>query len=235
VSESEADRDARERVETVYAAVDRLTPDDLRLTVLPVRDTEARERLVAHLEDAAVEADLGTLLGEARAWLRDAIGARTLARFQAEAGAFGVSAGGAVEDRVAVLLALEDTVSVAVAQDLLDPAEAAALADPGRRLLGLEPLAAPGAVPEPPAGSWEPSPADWAAASEGPAVVDHTEPVSGGRAIQRATFGTLGAFGVAGALLYGIASDQLLLGILAGAAIAAIAFTFATWRSTPRP
>lgn len=233
---TDGERTARERVEAVYAAVDRLTPEDLRLTVMPVRDTDERERIVAHLEDAAVEADRGMLLGEARAWLRDAISARTLARVQFEAGVFGVSAGGAVEDRVAVFLALEDTVSVAATQDLLDPGEAAVLADPGRRILGLDPLPVPGATPEPPPpNAWEPTAADGSAAVDGPAAVDHTEPVSGGRAVQRATFGTLGAFGVVGALLYGVASDQLLLGILAAAAIAAIAFTFATWRSTPRP
>ncbi len=232
---SDGERAARERVEGVYAAVDRLTPEDLRLTVMPVRDAEARERLVAHLEGAAVEAGRATLLGEARSWLRDAIGARMLARQQAEAGVWGLSAGGDVQDRVELFLALEDTVSVAATQDLLDPTEAAVLADPGRQVLGLEPLPVPGVAPEPPQpNAWEPSPDDWRAAVDGPTVVDRTEPVSGGRAIQRALFGTLGAFAAAGALLYGVVSDQLLLGVLGAGAAAAIAFTFATWRSTPR-
>jgi hypothetical protein len=229
------DRAARERVEAVYAAVDRLTPDDLRLTPMPVRDAEVRERLVAHLEDAAVDADRGTLLGEARSWLRDAIGARTLARYAPEAGVWGVAAGGVVRDRVEVFLALEDAVSVAATQDLLDPGEAALLADPGRRLLGLEPLTVPGLAAEPLPNAWEPSATDWAAAGgEGPAAVDPDEPMAGSRTVQRAVFGTLGAFAVAFALLYGIATDQLLLGILGAGAAGAVAFTFATWRSAGR-
>jgi hypothetical protein len=238
VTETGGEHEARERVQEVYTAVDRLTPDDLRLTVLPIRDKRERERLLAHLEGAAVAADRGTLLGEARTWLREALGARTLARQQAEAGVWGISAGGSVEDRVEVYFALEDAVSVAATQDLLDPAEAAALADPGRQLLGLEPLSVPGmpgAPVEPPAHAWEPSAADWAAAGdEGRAAVDREEPMGGSRVVQRAVFGVLGASAVVFALLYGITTGQLLLGVLGAGAAAAVAFTFATWRSTPR-
>ena len=232
---AEDERAARERVEAVYIAVDRLTPDDLRLTVLAIRDKAERDRLVASLEDAAVEADRADLLGEARSWLREAIAARTLARHRPEAGVWGISAGGAVEDQVEVFLALEDVVAVAATQDLLDPAEAAALADPGRQLLGLEPLTVPGVRVEPPAHAWEPSAADWAAAGEeGSAAVDPEEPMDGSRVVQRAVFGVLGAFAVAFALLFGITTGEVLLGVLGAGAAAAVAFTFATWRSTPR-
>ncbi|HYO44254.1 MAG TPA: hypothetical protein VES19_13745, partial [Candidatus Limnocylindrales bacterium] len=211
---NQGERAARERVEAVYLAVDRLTPDDLRLTPMQTRDAETRALLVARVESVAADAGRGILLGEARSWLREAIGARTLARYQPEAGVWGVPSGGVVQDRVEVLLALEDAVSVAVTQDLLDPDEAALLADPGRRLLGLEPLPVPGVAAEPPPNAWEPSATDWAAAAgEGPAAVDPDEPMAGSRTVQRAVFGTLGAFAVAFALLYGITTDQLVLGI----------------------
>jgi len=235
VTETAGERAARERVEAIYAAADALSPEDLRLTVMPVRERETRARLIAHLEAAAVDADRGMLLADARSWLREALGARTLSRSRPEAGVWGVSAGGAPGDLVEVLLALEDTVSVAATEDLLDPVEAATLADPGRQLLGLEPLPIPGGAPSRPANAWEPSPDDWAAAvDEGPAAVDPAEPMAGSRVVQRAVFGVLGAFAAAAALLYGVVSDQLLLGVLGAGAAAALAWTFATWRSTPR-
>ncbi|HYO44805.1 MAG TPA: hypothetical protein VES19_16530, partial [Candidatus Limnocylindrales bacterium] len=68
----------------------------------------------------------------------------------------------------------------------------------------------------------------------GPAAVDPDEPMAGSRTVQRAVFGTLGAFAVAFALLYGITTDQLVLGIIGAGAAAAVAFTFATWRSGRR-
>lgn len=238
MSESDAERDARERVQAVYTAVDRLTPEDLRLTTIPIRDKAGRERLIARLEDAASSGDRWILLGESRQWLRDALGARMLARYRPEAGAWGISAGGAVEDRVEVFFALEDTVSVAATQDLLDPGDAAELADPGRALLGLEPLGEPVLAPREAAPTWEPSPEDWsAAAGEGPAAVDPEEPMAGSRAVQRSVFGVLGvlgAFGVAGALLWGFTSGQVLFGIVGALAVGAVAFTFATWRSVRR-
>ncbi len=230
------ERAARERVEAVYAAVDRLTPDDLRLTTMPVRDKAVREGLVAGLERAAVRAGRGELLGEARAWLRQAIGARTLARYRPEAGVWGVSAGGLVQDRVEVLLALEDTVSVAATEDLLDPREAAALADPGRGLLGLAPLTTHGSEPEPPpAGTWEPSAADWAAAvDDGPAAVDVDEPMSGGRAIQRMFFWVAGGFGAVTLLALGAITAQPVVGILGACAAITLAWAFATYRPARR-
>jgi hypothetical protein len=58
--------------------------------------------------------------------------------------------------------------------------------------------------------------------------------MGGSRVVQRAVFGVLGASAVVFALLYGITTGQLLLGVLGAGAAAAVAFTFATWRSTPR-
>ena len=234
---SDGERTARERVEALYEATDRLTPEDLRMTPMPVRDAEVRERLVAHLEDAAARADRGQLLGEARSWLREAIGARTLARYHPEAGVWGIPAGGLVSDRVEVFLALEDAVSVAATEDLLDPAEAAELADPGRQLLRLDPLLIPGVAPAPAAPSWEPSPADWAAAGDhGPAAVDPDEaPVGGSTVMRRVFFGTLGAFAAVAALFAGLVGGQPVLGILGAIAAVAVAWTFATYRSAWRP
>ncbi len=224
-------RAARERVEAVYAAVDRLTPDDLRLTPLAARDMAARDALLAEVESLADRNGRGDLLDEARGWLRDAIGARTLSRYHPEAGVWGISSGGLVEDQVSLLLALEDTVSVAVVEDLLLPNDAAILSDPGRQVIGMAPLAVSGTAEEPVAHAWEPSAAEWSAASHGDSAVDPDQPLAGGRTLRRTFFFALGAAAVVSALIFGFGSGQPVLGILGAIAAAAVAWTFATYRS----
>jgi hypothetical protein len=226
------ERAARERVETVYAAVDRLGPQELSFTVMPPPDLEERTVLLADLEREADRFGRGALLDEARAWLRDALRQRIGSRaFHAETGVAGLASIGRPEDIASVALALEDAVSVAVTEDLLDPADAAALADPGRRLLGLPPLEGASVAPEPEPGPWEPTPADWAAADDdGEEAVDHEEPMSGSRGMQARVFGAIGVAGVLLAVVAGVATGEWGLAALAAIAVAGIAGTFATYR-----
>lgn len=233
---NQGERAARERVEAVYTAVDRLTPDDLAWSSFPARDLEARAALLADLERDVGRVGRRALLDEARGWLRDAIAQRVTSRASyAESGAIGLARMARPGDIANIALALEDAVSVAVAEDLLRPADAAALGDPGRRLLRMEPLPASPMEPVPPAGAWEPSATDWAAATDdGPSAVDRDEPMGGSRTMQRTFFGLVGGFAVVAALGIGFGNEQPLLGILGAGAAAALAWTFATWRSSSR-
>jgi hypothetical protein len=230
------ERAARERVEAVYAAVDRLTPEDLSWTSVPDRDLEERTVLLADLEHEVDRHGRGALLDEARTWLRDAIAQRVASRgWFPEVGVAGISRLGRADDIADVRLALEDAVSVAVAEDVIDPVTAAALADPGRRLLRMDPLPASSVEPVPAADPWEPSPADWAAAvDDGPAVVDGEQPMDGSRGMQAVFFAGVGAFGALTAIVLGLAGDQWLLGVLAAVAIGVLAWTFATYRPARR-
>lgn len=173
-----AEREARRRVEAVYAAIDRLGPEALSSTPLPELDHEDRTIRLNALEVEADIAGRGPLLDEARAWLRDALAQRIVSRGRRpESGVWGVSDIGRAEDIAAMLTRLDDAVAVAVAEDLVDPADAAALANPGRAVLGLAPLPDwPSALPpdarsrppeEPAPPAWEPSAADWAASEDG--------------------------------------------------------------------
>jgi hypothetical protein len=226
-----AEREARARVEEVYAAVDRLTPEDLAHTPLPPRDLEERAALLAELERVVARWGRGALLDEARDTLRQALAARAMSRYRAESGAVGVVTGGRPEDVAQLVLALEDAVAVAVAEDLLDPRDAAALADPGRRIVRLEPLAASSLEPDPPASGWAPRSEDWEASEDGgSASVDHDEPMAGNRAIQARFFELVGAAGALLVLGAGLAADQPGLGVLGALAIAGLAWTFAHYR-----
>ena len=159
---------ARERVEAVYAAIDGLDREALTWTALPARDLEDRTIRLAALERAVHAAGRGGMLDDARGWLREALAHRISARGRLpESGIWGTSDVGPAEDIAAVVLALDDFVSVAVAFDLIDPEDAAVLAAPGQVLLGFEPLAGSESVAaDPPPGRWEPSAEDWAAAED---------------------------------------------------------------------
>jgi hypothetical protein len=226
---------ARARVEALYAAVDRLAPEALTWTSMPRHDPEERTIRLAALERVADRAGRGALLDEARGWLREAVVQRSVSRGSgAEVGVFGIPSLGRTEDIVAVRLALEDAVSVAVVEDLLDPADAAALADPGRWLLGLAPLGSPdeadGEEPEPFARNpgWEPEAADWAAASRGgtaavepswgPEAAAETSPQVATAIVGLALLGAIGAFLVTGALG----------GLVTGVAIAGVGWAIAS-------
>jgi hypothetical protein len=224
------ERAARERVEAVYAAVDELTSLDLRMATVAARDMETREVLLADLERQAGRVGRGALLDEARGWLRDAISARAATFVYNDPGLPARPASPDPDQLAAVVVALSDTVSVAVAEDLVSVADAAALAGPGRRLLGMDPLPGSAVEPEPHPGAWQPSAADWTAAAGGPQAVDRGAPMAGNRSLQRGFFAVVGLVGAALVALWGLTTNQLWLGILGAAAVLALAWTFATWR-----
>lgn len=228
------ERMARERIEVVYAAVDRLTPEELSNSILTDRDPEERAARLAELERLARRHGRGPLLEEARERLVQEVAARVTIR--PWAGVIGMSSVGRADDIAEVRLALEDAVSVAVVEDLLDPADADALREPGRALLGLPPLGDPGAAAPSGTSRWEPSPADWVeAASNRPAAVDREEPMGGNRGLQAGFFATLGTVGVIVALVAAADSGEWGLGMLAGVTVAAVAWTLARYRRAVRP
>lgn len=122
--------EARGRLEALFADFDRLTPFELERIGLRRPDAEAREPLLHAVAEAARATDRTVLLGEARAGARDAV----LRRYS-EGGMhptwvglnWGISQG-TVEDRVAIVEALEDAAAVAVVQDVVDAEVAGALA-----------------------------------------------------------------------------------------------------------
>ena len=197
-----ADRAARERVDEVFAAVDRLSPDQLWGVVIGARDMDERERSLATLEAAVATRRRDELLDDTRATIRDALLGRVAAAHPVGTYGITITSGSRVDDRVAISLAIEDAVSVAVAEDLLDPDIAAKLADPGRALLGLDPL--PGLEPSAGAAAagdrattaWEPSAEDWREAA-----LDEADPqtppaaLSGTHLSRMALFGAIALFG----------------------------------------
>jgi hypothetical protein len=139
-----------------------------------------------------------------------------------------VSGGSRVEDRVEVFAAIDDAVSVAVAEDLVDPAAARMLAGPGRDLLGLEPLPGSGGD-ESPDPAWAPTATDWADA-ELTFRIDPTASMPGTSLVRMIVFGGIALFGVPTAILWGVATDQPIVGVLVGLAIGALCWNFATFR-----
>ena len=138
-----ADRAARERVDEIFAAIDRLSPDQLWGVVIGARDMDERARSLATLEAAVAARRRDELLDDARATIRDVLHGRVAAAHPVGTYGITITSGSRVEDRVAISLAIDDAVSVAVAEDLIEPDMAARLADPGRALLGLDPTARP--------------------------------------------------------------------------------------------
>ena len=139
---------------------------------------------------------------------------------------------GRAADQVELVAAIDDAVAVAVAEDLLDPADARALSEPGRALLGLPPVGEEVAEPSPATHrarrAWEPTEADWAAAQQpattGPALLP------GVRGLWQLFLGVIAVVGMTATIALGIASDQLWFGILGAVAIGAVCWTLATFR-----
>jgi hypothetical protein len=225
---ADGERQARNRIEQVYRAIDRLSPETLRSTVIPERDLEERTIRLNVLEEAADRAGRWPMLVEARQWLNDSLDRRTSSRGRhLETGIWGTWDLGRAEDLAAIRLALEDVVSVAATLDLLDPDDAAFLADSGMLLLGIQPLEVPAHTGDPLTGEvidtappWEPTPEDWAAAAVGgrSSVRRHwgTPPTTA----SRATITTVVGLAIVGALLglafFGSAAAAMVTG-LAGA------------------
>ena len=224
------DRAAWQRVEEIYAAIDRLGREAL-WTPFPDRDLEDRVIRLARLERAVDRRGRASLLDESRRWLREALDQRVVSRGRGpETGVWAISDVGRAEDIAAVRLALDDAVSVAVAFDLIDRDDAIVLATPGFALLGLPHIGEAPAASEPapidqPAPSasdrpaWEPSADDWAASADG-AVSSvkwrwWTAPqeASQGRLLGVVLITIVGA--VAGATFFGLIG-VLVIGTLAG-------------------
>lgn len=225
---------ARERVEAVYAAVDRLTPDDLALSPMRPPDLERRERLMADLEQVADSHGRGPLLAEARGWLRDALLSRVVSRFRLETGVAAIPASGRAEDQARVFLAIEDAVSVAVAEDLIDPGTAALLADPGRSILGLPALRSLSPEHTEPSretdSPWAPSARDWAEAEQRADRVDPDATLPGVRGMWVAFMVAAAATGVLAGLAWALTQEEPWIGALIAAAAVALAWTLATFR-----
>ena len=124
------ERAARERLDTLFGAFDRLTPDEHARIGYRLAPYEERDPLLAAIDEAAKRTGRGVLVGEARYAAREAV----LTRYSS--GSFhstfaGVNWGlsqGTIETRVAIAETLADAAAAAVVADALDPEIAAALA-----------------------------------------------------------------------------------------------------------
>lgn len=126
----EGERMARARLETLFRAFDRLTPDELAGIGCRLAPDEERKPLLDAVDDAAIRTGRVALTGEARDAAREAV----MARYSA--GSFhptfvalnwGISQGTA-ENRVAIAETLADAAAAAVVEDALDPEIVTALA-----------------------------------------------------------------------------------------------------------
>ena len=148
----------RARVETLFAELDRLTPDEMARIGLERSDPVEHAELLRVVAVAARRAGRSALVVEARAAARD-----TMIRRFATGGLqptwlalnWGVSQGTA-DNRAALIGAIEDAVAAAVVSDVADPEVVAALSLPAWRVASLSGARASGgsyaAVVEPPAG-----------------------------------------------------------------------------------
>jgi hypothetical protein len=235
------ERAARARVEELFARIDGLSPVGLANVVVTPRGSEDWGAMRDALDRAASTRGLGMLLGEARRATRDAL----LARFSSElpAGVYAIRfrESSRVEDRVGLVAAIEDAVAVAVAQDVIEPDVAQSLSEPGRSILGLPPLRLTrGSTTEPePEGAaaasseadWVPSARDWDAAARGVHEPASDELLPGVRGMWVAFTALAGVGGVVAALGWGLAAGEPWLGALVALAVAAVAWTLATYHS----
>ena len=214
----------------MFAAIDGIPTDRLHGVALSPRGD--RDRLVETLEGAVAAAGRGALLDEARDSVRNALSQRLAVVFPAGNAGLTLHATGRAADQVELVAAIDDAVAVAVAEDLLDPADARALSEPGRALLGLPPVGDEDAEPSPASRrarpAWEPTASDWADAARphatGPALLP------GVRGLWQLFLGVIAVVGMTATIALGIASDQLWFGILGAVAIGAVCWTLATFR-----
>ncbi len=239
------EREARARVEEVFARLDDLGTLDRGPLVIPEWNREEHGALLTDLERTADRSGRRALLDEARDAVRDALRVRSAGQWPGNL--YGVGLRGPTplraQDVALATAAIDDVVAVAVTEDLLDPEAANILAGPGRQLLGLSSLrerasAGPGAQSGPTigpnaAGDWTPSAQDWADAERGPGAVARDAPVPGERAVRRIFFTATAIVGVPAALVFGLGSGGPLLGILLACAVIALCWTFATYQSIP--
>jgi len=232
---------ARARVETIFAAVDRLSAVDIYELAAPSIDRDDRDVRMAELERLADGAGRGDLLDDACEALTNAFVTRLSSIRTYQYGM--VTAGTArAEDQVMIVTVLRDLVAVAVMQDRLEPDDARALAGPGIQLLAsrldvlddpsLADLATPLDQTAPPLVG-APTEEEWAAAEaqarQGEVIEQDRYSPPGTHALRRGFFALIGVVGVAGALVYGYAAQTLPAALLVAGAVAAVCWTFATW------
>ncbi len=115
--------EARTRLQALFAGLDRLTPYELERAGLRRWDDDARQALLRTVDEAARSGDRTALLYETRNEAREAV----LRRYS-EGGLhptwvglnWGISQG-RIEDRVAIVEALQDAAAAAVVADLVQP------------------------------------------------------------------------------------------------------------------
>lgn len=231
------ERDARARVESVFAAVDRLSADDLNQAAVPVLDLEDRDVLLEELERRADSADRGRLLDRARDGLRDAMLRRFADRY---AYPYGISATGSarVQDQAAIITALRDLVAVAATRDLIDPADADILSAPGLQILG---AAADAALLDPSAvsagthaaddtGRGAPTADDWAAAEAGATAIEPRARSSATRDPRGLVLLALAAGSVLAIVAMRTDRSQVVVGALLGGAAILVVWAVLAWR-----
>jgi hypothetical protein len=119
----DAEAAARARLDLVFSALDRLTPDELGHVGLRRQDGHAYQELIDTIEAAARASDRSVLMGEARTLARETV-LRRYAEGSFHATYVGLNWGlsqGTTEDRVAIAEAVADAAAAAVVADLVDP------------------------------------------------------------------------------------------------------------------
>jgi hypothetical protein len=231
------EREARARIEAVFAAVDRLSADDLNEAAVPALDLEDREIRLAALERHADAAGRGRLLDGARDRLSDALLRRFADRF---AFAYGTRASGVarVEDQAAIITALRDLVAVAATRDLIEATEADALSAPGLRVLGpawdatpLDPAGIPTALHDSgDAARGAPTADDWAEAETGTTAIVPTARSSGTRDPRALVVLALSVGGVLAIVAMRTDRSQVVVGALLGGAAILVVWAILAWR-----
>lgn len=217
------ERAAYARVEALFERLDRFSATELSMMPAPAPDDDVRDGLLAEVDGLADRLGRRELLDNAIEHARESVLTRFVAEFRGRTGGFSPTYD--PKGQAAAIRAISDAVAVAVVEDQLPTADAEALAGAARTLLGREPVAAGGTADAgAPAGA--PSERDWAEADQGATVIDREAPSPGMGAARTAVALVVGSIGVPVAVVVGVASGGLLLAIAAGAAVAALAWSF---------
>jgi hypothetical protein len=133
------ERAARERLETLFAAINRLSPDELARIGFRAASPEERQPLLDAVAAAAVASGRQALVAEARAQVREAVMGRYASGILHPtfiALNWGLSQG-TVEDRIAIAETLADAAASAIVEDVLDPEVATTLALDAAAITGM--------------------------------------------------------------------------------------------------
>ncbi len=136
---ADGETEARARLEALFTALDRLTPDELGHIGYRMASDEEREPLLGAIDEAARRTGRVELVDEARERALDAV-MRRYADGQLRPTFAGLNwglSGGTSEDRVAIAETLADAAAAAVVEDALDPEMAAALALDAAAVVGM--------------------------------------------------------------------------------------------------